>query len=75
MGSYERPIVAYTSAKKPKVLKIGPVKSPVQTFHSQLGGSISGPCRVPCGHVGPDSRLDRAGECTGGYSRVSSAQI
>ena len=74
MDSYERPVVAYTSARKPKVLKMGPVKSPVQTFHSQIGGSSSGPCSVPCGHVGPDSRLDSPGECTEGYSRVSSAQ-
>ena len=27
MDSYERPIVVYTSVRKPKVLKMGPVKS------------------------------------------------
>ena len=60
--SYERPIVAYTSARKPKVLKMGPVKSPVQTFHSQIGGPISGPWRVPCGQ---DVRRDRIPVWTG----------
>ena len=39
MHSYQHPSVAYGSARNQKVLKMGPVKSPVQTFHSQMGGS------------------------------------
>ena len=51
MDSYQHPSVAYGSARNQKVLKMSPVKSPVQTFHSHMGGSSSatlhGPLR-PC---------------------------